>query len=90
MKPTNAADLKRINAMFSTIQGLLQNLWARWQDEGKYENIDDYGKVIAKNLPKGFKLSRMTKRPFGFEFSINGGLYAIKATGQYLSWKRVS
>lgn len=44
---------------------LLCNLWERWQDEKEYEDIEDYGKVIAKEL--GFKSVEMSKRPFGFK-----------------------
>jgi hypothetical protein len=91
MTKTTPADLKRINAMFDRMQDPVSSLFSRWQDEAKYEDIANYGKAIANRLPKGFSLTKMTKRPFGFEFSIgNGALYAMQATSRQISWKRVA
>lgn len=90
MPKTSDADLKRIDAMFDQMADLLLSLQSRWQDESKYEDISDYGKVIAANLPEGFMLTKMTKRPFGFEFSIGtGAVYVMQTTSRQLSWKRV-
>lgn len=53
---------------------LILELYWRWLDEGKYEDINEYGKVISNAL--GCPVE-MTKRPFGFK--ING--MQIKVTG---------
>ena len=53
---------------------LILELYWRWLDEGKYEDINEYGKVISNAL--GCPVE-MTKRPFGFKYN---GLQ-IKVTG---------
>jgi hypothetical protein len=87
---TSPTDLARINGMFEAVKGLLGQLYDRWQDEHEYEFISDYGKAIAAKLPDGFKLKRMTKRPFGFEFSIGtDACYSMTATARAIVWKRL-
>ena len=87
---TAPADLKRINSMFNAMSDLLGYLHARWQDESEYENIAEYAKAVRKNLPKGFKLLRMMKRPFGFQFSIGTpAVYRMTATNNAAEWLRL-
>lgn len=58
-------------------------LWARWQDEKEYEDINDYLKAIQIRIPGAFK---MTKRPFGFVSRCDDGdiHIGIKRNGRYL------
>lgn len=90
--PTPAADQARIDAVVDKLANLLDQLYARWQDEREYEDIADYGLAIAKQLPSGFTLLKATKRPFGFRFSLDtmpGAIYAIEVTMTQMRWKRV-
>lgn len=88
--PTSPADLKRINAMVNGLEETMAHLYSRWQDEKEYEDINDYGAVIIKKLPKGFKLLKMSKRPFGFDWTMeNGFKYQLTMTARQLAWKRI-
>ena len=89
--PTTKADLARINSMFDELAPHLTVLYGRWQDEKKYEDIADYGKNIAAALPDGFTLTKMTKGPFGFEFTIGTtARYHMKVTGRSVEWTRTA
>lgn len=52
-------------------------LYERWADESQYENIADYGAVIAKQLPAGAVMVCMHKRPFGFTFTLGAQRYTM-------------
>ena len=60
----------------STVLNTFINLKFRWEDEGKYENFNDYAKVmiqaIKKETKKDVKLIKGTKRPFGVSFEMEG------------------
>ena len=77
--------------MFEAMTELLTDLHFRWSNESAYEDITQYGAVVARNLPKGFALKSMTKWPFGFQFSIgNGAVYSMTCTLRAVKWARVS
>ena len=67
------------------------NLYDRWQDESKYEDINEYGKVIALTIatefPYNVKLIQTTKRPFGVKISTSKGVFQlwIKLKGHFAS-----
>ena len=89
--PTTPRDLKRINQMVDNICNDMDYLAARWSNEGSYESIDEYAKVLKGKLPKGFTLLKMTKRPFGFRFSIGtGAIYFVGANSKEIYWKRIA
>lgn len=52
------------------------NLKFRWEDEGRYENFNDYANVMLKSVEKATSenvtLVKGTKRPFGIVFEMNG------------------
>lgn len=55
----------------------------RWLNENQYENIEDYRphieKIFREVFPnEGVKITKMYKRPFGFELHICGGIFQIK------------
>ena len=56
----------------SNVLNTFINLKYRWEDEKRYENFDDYAKVmihaIEKETNKDIKLIKGTKRPFGVIF----------------------
>lgn len=54
----------------------MQLLAFRWRDEAGYENIADYKanlQVIADQ--HGVTITKMTRRPFGCEFTVDGRTY---------------
>jgi hypothetical protein len=76
------------SAQLTALTPLVARLWERWQDEREYENILDYGAVIARELPPGVRLTHMTKRPFGFHYLDARGLpwqLAVKVRGNRLT-----
>ena len=90
-QPTTPENLARINAMFKAIQPLALDLASRWHCEREFEDIQDYAKVISSALPDGFTLVKMTKSPFGFQFSIGTeALYVIKVCARSIEWKRIA
>ena len=82
--------LARINSMFHGIQDLLEQLYDRWRDEREYEDIKDYQKVLAEKLPEGFTMIRATKRPFGFQVSVEGGTVQVFCGAQAVGWKQIA
>ena len=73
MEITDIINNKKVTSTFF-------NLWERWQDESEYEDIADYGKVLAKSIrDAGQPISREkpTKRPFGLKCMINGVDYHL-------------
>jgi hypothetical protein len=90
--PTSPENLARIEAMFETLSPTMANLAERWADEHEYENIEEYRAVIFAKLPAGFTIGRMTRRPFGFVFTIGTDAeyrYTATARGVH-QWKRIA
>ena len=77
--------------LFKDLGTLMGNLMSRWCDEAGYEDIKEYQAVLAPHVEKvGGTITKMLKRPFGFEYELGGSLYrmTMKATGSY-EYKRV-
>jgi hypothetical protein len=91
--PTSPANRARIDEFFKNedFRETVFALSSRWACEREFEDINDYGKVISSNLPEGFKLMKMTKKPFGFHFSIGTeAVYHYKVTARSVSWSRIA
>lgn len=95
--PTTAAGTAVINKCLDNakFQQHVSYLYGRWLDESQYEDIKEYGNSLKKILPKNVKLRKMTKRPFGFEFSITTpgdaeNVYAFFCKSNSMGWKRNS
>jgi hypothetical protein len=90
MIPTTPENLAAIQAAYVKIQNQMINLSARYNAERGHEDINDYLPVIQKELPANFKITRMTKRPFGFEFNIGtDALYNMNISGRQYKWSRL-
>lgn len=68
------------------------NLYGRWQDECMYEDIAQYGVVMATTIGKEFPdivgaAIATTKRPFGVKIYVDGALvhFYLKLKGRYCS-----
>ena len=59
-------------------------LACRWLDEKDYEDIREYQKVLEKLVPDYVTITKMTRRPFGFRFMIDGRefFYKVFADGR--------
>ena len=68
----NQNEIETVKAAYNTILPLMVNLYGRWLDEREYEDINEYATPIKNNLPDGVTLVKMSKRPFGFIFTVDG------------------
>lgn len=81
---------------FETNHEFLGELWARWQDEHEYEDINDYKLPLQREADKfGVTITKMHKRPFGCTFKVNERghdhkVYQIKVTGTKCSFLRIA
>ena len=85
--------LVEITAEFEKLENLVLNLSARWCAERAYEDIEDYKKVIEKELSSKIRLLGVSKKPFGFTFKhldFIGANYCIYTTGSSYAWKRIA
>lgn len=86
---TTPENEKKILDFANKIEQLFFNLYERWQDEKEHEDINDYGARLAKELPEGWAIVKMSKSPFGIKFTIGTDAeYMIYATSKAYGWKR--
>jgi hypothetical protein len=89
MVKTTQQNLDTIKQMTDNIENLMVNLYCRWLDEKDYEDINDYLVVIKKEVPSNIIISKMNKRPFGFNFSFGGeAQYQYYVKSNSIGWKR--
>ena len=89
--PTSAKNLKLIESAYKSMEKIMVQLYSRWLDEKKFEDIEDYGDVLEKNLPEGIQIVRVLKRPFGFVFNVGTEAQYrmfIDSSSQYC-WDRI-
>jgi len=88
---TSPENIKRIDEMFDKMANLVQQLACRWADEHEYEDIGEYRERLQREMPEGFSIVKMTKRPFGFHFKIGtDATYAVSCTSRQYCWTRVA
>lgn len=78
---------------FDAAETIFANLAGRWRDESKHENIDDYAEPIQKfanTIDAEIKIGKMSKRPFGCQFQIDGATYRISVAGRQYSYQRIA
>jgi len=73
------------------VQNTFYNLFDRWEDESRYEDLNEYGKCIMntihKNVPdSGATLISTTCDPFGIKFNVDsiGFHLYVKVSRGYL------
>lgn len=57
------------------------NLAERWNDEKEYEDIEEYLPAVRRIFETDFpeaNITKIYKKPFGFNMHINGGIFHIK------------
>lgn len=86
---TNVNDLEVVKKTFKDMMRLMTSLYGRWLDEREYEDIDEYKKVIQQNMPKGFAVTKMTKRPWGCQFTYKDNTYSFQVTSTEYRWKKL-
>lgn len=72
--------LEQIVNSHELLQRLLY-LKERWQDEGKYESFKAYEDAMKVKLPslaiEGLEFVKATKKPFGFQATLEGKTIAV-------------
>jgi hypothetical protein len=73
--------MKPIERIFNELQETLISLYSRYQEEKKYEDINDYKIPIIPVMERYHgTIINMNKKPFGFTFKFQGKIYQIKVT----------
>ena len=81
--------------IYQTVEKTMINLYSRYLDEHRFEDIKDYGDVIKKNLPEEATFLKMNKRPFGFNYTLPATdknavtEYKILIKSGSYEWKRI-
>ena len=75
---------------FDAVVDLASNLYGRWLDEKEYEEIDSYQAPFENAASEfGVEIIKMTKRPFGFHFSVDGRVYTLFVKNNAVGYKRI-
>lgn len=75
---------------FDAVVDLASNLYGRWLDEKEYEEIDSYQAPFESAASEfGVEIIKMTKRPFGFHFSVDGRVYTLFVKNNAVGYKRI-
>ena len=77
-------------AFFNQAEETIVNLYCRWQDEKEYEDIKDYQKPLNSIADAaGVAITKMNKRPFGCNFTVDGKTFVLKMTARQYSYQRI-
>lgn len=88
---TDQERMKTAETIYIQLEILMSNLWNRWQDEKEYEDFEEYKKVVNKALIKyGALLTKMTKSPFAFTYSLSNAMYVVTIGARKYSYKRIA
>ena len=88
---TGAKASTKASDFFEAAQIMAINLYGRWQDEHDYEKIEDYALPLTPIAnDHGVKIIKMTKRPFGCHFSVDGKTFQLKVTARAYEYKRIA
>ena len=72
-------------------KGIMGNLYGRWLDEQEYEDIKDYQLPLNPIAQKfGVTITKMNKKPFGFNFTVDGRTYKLNVSSRSMSFKRLA
>lgn len=77
---------EKLDNFAESIEQNFFSLYYRWQDEKKYENINEYGLMLSKHLPKGWSYLSMDPEPFGFNFLLEKKVFSICYFGGEFGW----
>jgi len=62
-------------------------LFARWQHESEYEYFSQYVNHMQAQMPEGATITKMTKRPFRIEYTMqNGEKRWIAISSRQVQW----
>jgi hypothetical protein len=84
----------KVNEIWLAMQETFSYLWGRWQDEGKYENWNDYENHLRKVFDEKIISAQATnavfikanKRPFSVTFDFEGWQVVMSETSSQYKW----
>lgn len=80
---------QRIDEVVSKAEGVLGDLWARWQDEAGLEDLRDYAQALNVALPDDVEVLRMVGHPFGPVVKCRGRRFRIVVTARQIRWQSI-
>jgi hypothetical protein len=80
----------KAKSFFQATIDIASNLYGRWLDERQYEDINDYQKPLNPIAQRfGIQITKMNKRPFGFNFTVDGFNFTLAVKGNQISFRQV-
>ena len=81
---------KKVVKLWKDNEDLVTNLFVRWGHEKEYEDIKDYGEIFRPKVEEiGGTFVKMLKRPFGFNFQLDGAKYRISINSKVYKYQRL-
>ena len=80
---------QRIDEVVSKAEGVLADLWDRWQDEAGLEDLRDYAKALAAVFPPDVEVLRVVGHPFGPVVKCRGRRFRIIVTARQIRWQSI-
>ena len=82
---------QKARELYEQLEEKMVNLYSRWLDERNYEDIRDYSVHFENDVQAiGGTFVRMTSRPFGFVYTLEGVSYQIAIAKDTYTYKRIS
>ena len=70
--------MAKLKKLANTLRPTIENLYCRWQEESQFEDFSTYEGILTAEIPadSGWKVVKVTKRPFGIQVTGNGYKWA--------------
>lgn len=81
---------EKAKRLFEEMDEVISNAYVRWLDEKEYEDINDYAVLFQPNVEAiGGQFIRMTKRPFGFIYTLDEATYQVSINNTSYKYMRI-
>ena len=81
---------EKAKRLFEEIEEVVSNAYERWLDEKEYEDINDYAILFQSKVEAiGGQFIRMTKRPFGFIYTLDEATYQVSINNTRYKYVRI-
>ena len=81
---------EKAEKLFDEMGEVIGNAYERWVEEKEYEDINDYAVLFQPNVEAiGGQFIRMTKRPFGFIYTLDEATYQVSINNTSYKYRRI-